>query len=181
MNSAADKMGQLLSELLEMSRIGRMKNAPVRSPFRELVDEALNLLAGPIAQRGAAVRVHDAPLTFFGDRPRLVEIWQNLVENAVKYMGDQRSPEIEIGVEGRGRKAIFWVRDNGQGIDPRYQGKVFGLFEKLNSESEGSGLGLAMVKRIVEFYQGTIRLESPGLGQGTTVWFSLPGAVEEEG
>jgi signal transduction histidine kinase len=179
MNSAADKMGQLLNELLEMSRIGRISNTSVRLPFREVVDEALSLLAGPIAQRGAAVRVNDAPLTFFGDRPRLVEIWQNLVENAVKYMGDQGSPEIEIGVEGRGRKAVFWVRDNGQGIDPRHQGKVFGLFEKLNPESEGTGLGLALVKRIVEFYQGTIRLESPGLGQGTTVWFSLPGAVEE--
>jgi signal transduction histidine kinase len=179
MNSAADKMGQLLNELLEMSRIGRISNASVRVPFRELVEEALSLLAGPIAQRGAAVRVNDSPLTFFGDRPRLVEIWQNLVENAVKYLGDQGSPQIEIGVEGKGRNAVFWVRDNGQGIDPRHQGKVFGLFEKLNPESEGSGLGLALVKRIVEFYQGTIRLESAGLGQGTTVWFSLPGAVED--
>jgi light-regulated signal transduction histidine kinase (bacteriophytochrome) len=120
MRTAAEKMGQLLDELLEMSRIGRVANPPVRVKFRELVDEALGIVAGRIVERGVEVRVDEAAVTLVGERPRLVEIWQNLVENAVKFMGDQASPRIDIGVEGRGRQAVFFVRDNGMGVDPRY-------------------------------------------------------------
>lgn len=181
--TAADKMGQLLGELLEVLRIGRIANPTVRVTFRELVEEALNVVAGPIAGREVKVQVNDAPITLSGDRPRLVEIWQNLVENAVKFMGDQASPRIEIGAERRGGDTVFFVRDNGIGIDPRHQAKVFDLFEKIGTESEGAGLGLALIKRIVELYRGTIWLESKGLGQGVCFLFTLPGAVknQEEG
>jgi signal transduction histidine kinase len=72
---------------------------------------------------------------------------------------------------------VFFVRDNGMGIDPRYQEKVFGLFEKLDPKREGTGMGLALVKRIVELYEGRIWVESSGLGQGTKFLFTLPGAV----
>jgi len=179
MHTAADKMGQMLNELLEMSRIGRIANPPVRVPFRELVEEALNMVAGPIADRGVKVQLSDAPITLLGDRPRLVEIWLNLVENAVKFMGDQASAQIEIGVERRGGDWVFFVRDNGMGIDPRHHLRVFSLFEKIDSKSEGAGLGLALVKRILELYRGTIWLESKGLSQGTCFLFTLPGAVED--
>jgi signal transduction histidine kinase len=183
MRTAADKMRQLLDELLEVLRIGRIANPPVRVTFRELVEETLNVVAGPIAGREVKVQVNDAPITLYGDRPRLVEIWQNLVENAVKFMGDQPSPRIEIGAERRGGDTVFFVRDNGIGIDPRHQAKVFDLFEKIGAESEGVGLGLALIKRIVELYRGTIWLESKGLGQGVCFLFTLPGAVknQEEG
>ena len=107
-----------------------------------------------------------------------MEIWQNLLENAVKFMGDQPSPRIEIGAEPHGRDTVFFVRDNGIGIDPRHQAKVFGLFEKLDPNHEGTGLGLALVKRIVELYKGTIWLESQGLGQGACFRFTLPEAVK---
>jgi signal transduction histidine kinase len=96
MRTAADKMGQLLDELLEMSRIGRIANPPVLVTFRELVEEALTAVAGPITERGVKVQVSDPPITLYGDRPRPVEIWQNLVENVAKFMGDQASPRIEI-------------------------------------------------------------------------------------
>jgi signal transduction histidine kinase len=108
----------------------------------------------------------------------LLEIWQNLIENGVKYMGEQTAPRIEIGAERRGWELVFFVRDNGMGIEPRYQEKVFGLFEKLDPKSEGTGLGLALVKRIVDLYRGRIWLESAGAGQGTCVRFTLPEAVE---
>jgi signal transduction histidine kinase len=106
-----------------------------------------------------------------------MEIWQNLVENACKFMGNQPQPQVEIGVEQRGSETVFFVRDNGAGIDPRYQEKVFGLFEKLDSKGEGTGMGLALVKRIVELYEGRIWVESPGLGQGANFLFTLPAAV----
>jgi len=180
MGTAADKMGRLLDELLEMSRVGRMVNPPVLVTLREVVDEVLTLVAGPIAERGVEVRLSDETITLLGDRPRLVEVWQNLVENAVKFMGERESPLIEIGAERLDRSMVFYVRDNGMGIDPRYQAKVFGLFEKLDPSVEGTGLGLALVKRIVELYRGTIWLESPGSGQGVCVRFTLPEAVTNQ-
>jgi signal transduction histidine kinase len=176
--TAADRMGRLLDELLEMSRVGRVANPMEHVTFRELVDEALGMVAGPIAERGVALLVGDEAVTLYGDRPRLVEIWQNLVENAVKFMGDQPSPRIEIGVEPRGRDTLFFVRDNGMGVDMRYNKKIFGLFEKLDAQAEGTGLGLALVKRIVELCQGTIWLESEGPGQGACFRFTLPAAVQ---
>jgi signal transduction histidine kinase len=163
-----------------MSRLGRLVNPPVRAPFRELADEAVLAVAGSIAERGVEIVVSDEPLMLVGDRPRLVEIWQNLVENAVKFTGDRPDPRVEIGVELRGHEMVFFVRDNGIGIDPRHQGRVFGLFERLDPAYEGTGLGLAMVKRIVELYRGRIWLESAGLGQGTCFFFTLPDAVTRE-
>jgi len=124
------------------------------------------------------VGAHD--LTLQGDRLRLAEIWQNLVENACKFMGGQKDPRIEIGVENRDADTVFFVRDNGIGIDPRYQAKIFNLFEKLDPKAEGTGLGLALVKRIVELYHGRIWLESAGIGQGACFYFTLPGAVEKQ-
>lgn len=175
---ATGKMGRLLEDLLEVSRIGRVVNAPVNMTHADLVQEALKSVAGAISSRSVAIRVTGSPTTLFGDRPRLEELWQNLIENAVKYMGDQPSPLIELGVEGVGPDAVFFVRDNGLGIDPRFHEKVFGLFEKLDAGSEGTGLGLALVKRIVELYEGRIWLESEGAGQGTCFRFTLPLALK---
>jgi signal transduction histidine kinase len=177
MRSAADKMGLLLDELLHLARVGRKTNPPVRATFQELAQEAVGLVAGRISTSGAEVQVADAAVVLEGDRPRLVEIWQNLVENACKFMGDQPKPRVEIGVEKRGVETVFFVRDNGSGIDPRYQEKVFSLFEKLNPKIEGAGMGLALIKRVVELYKGRIWVESGGVGQGANFLFTLPAAV----
>jgi signal transduction histidine kinase len=177
MHGATKKMGLLLDELLNLARVGRKSNPPVRVTFRELAEEAVRLVAGRISAGGVKVQVADVVVTLEGDRPRLMEIWQNLVENACKFMGKQSQPQVEIGVEQRGPETVFFVRDNGAGIDPRYQAKVFGLFEKLDPKEEGTGMGLALVKRIVELYQGRIWVESAGTGQGANFLFTLPGAV----
>jgi PAS domain S-box-containing protein len=179
MHNAADKMTQLLDELLELSRVGRLNNAPQEVAFGDLAREAVELDAGRISARGVDVEICDSPVVLWGDRPRLVEIWQNLVENACKFMGNQESPRIEIGVDVSGQEALFFVRDNGMGIDPRFQSKIFGLFEKLEAGVDGTGMGLALVKRIVELYDGTIRVESAGKGEGTTFFFTLPGAIKK--
>ena len=177
MRNAAEKMGLLLDDLLEMSRVGRVVNPPVRITFRELVKEALDLLAGPIAEKVIEVTAGDVEVQLYGDRRRLVELWQNLVENAIKFLGDQPAPRIEIGVARSNDEREFFIRDNGIGIEPAYAEKVFGLFEKLDQKSEGTGLGLALVKRIVEQYGGKIWIESEGRGKGTCFRFTLPGAV----
>ena len=177
--AAAEKMGRLLDDVLELSRIGRVVNPPVRIMFRTITEEALHAVAGQIAERGVRVQLAGEDVPLYGDRLRLGEIWQNLVENAVKFMGAQPTPSIELGWEPRGAERVFFVRDNGIGIDPRFQAKVFGLFEKLDPKAEGTGIGLALVKRIVELYAGRIWLESAGLGQGTCFYFTLPKTMQQ--
>jgi signal transduction histidine kinase len=175
---ATGKMGRLLEDLLEVSRVGRVVNPSVEMTLPDLLQESLKYVAGAISARGVTVEVKAPPIRLYGDRPRLEAVWQNLIENAVKYMGDQPCPRIELGVETQGADTVFYVRDNGMGIDPRYHGKVFGLFEKLDASSEGTGLGLALVRRILEIYEGRIWLESEGAGQGTCFRFTLPQALK---
>ena len=151
-------MSRLLGDLLEVSRIGRVVNPPARTSFQALAKEALEAVAGSLTLRGVEVTVDEVELPLLGDRPRLVEIWQNLLENAVKFMGGQASPRVDIGFEQGAADTVFFVRDNGMGIDPRYKSRVFNLFDKLDAKAEGTGLGLAIVRRIVELYKGTCLL-----------------------
>ena len=172
-HGGADKMERLLNDLLEFARIGHQKVAPVRLPLQEVVGEALDLVAGQIAERGVLVEATKEPVWLHGDRSRLVQIFQNLVDNAVKFLGDQPSPRIEIGTEQEGGEIVLFVRDNGKGIDPRHQQKLFGLFEKLDPHTPGSGIGLATVSRIVEAHGGKISAQSDGPGKGATFRFTL--------
>lgn len=170
---AADKMERMLNELLELARIGHMANAPVTVPLQEIVKEALLLVAGQIATRRVLVEVTQEPVWLHGDRSRLVEVFQNLLDNAVKFLGDQPAPRIEIGMEPEDGEVVLFVRDNGRGIDSRHQSKLFGLFEKLDPHTPGSGIGLAMVRRIVEAHGGKIRVQSAGSGKGAEFRFTL--------
>ena len=177
--AAASKMGQLLDDLLEISRVGRVVGVPVNITFRALVDDAIGAVQGRIAECGVAMQVNDCDVALHGDRVRLAEIYQNLIDNACKFMGDQKEPRIEIGITGNNGEMAFFVRDNGIGIDPSHQKKVFDLFEKLDPKVEGTGIGLALVSRIVELYAGRIWVESAGLGQGACFYFTLPGAIKK--
>lgn len=122
------------------------------------------------------VQVHIAPdlPAVYGDRVRLVEVVQNLVDNACKFVGDQPHPRIEIGARHEQNETVFYVRDNGMGIEPQYHDTVFGLFNKLDPQSDGTGIGLALVKRIIETHGGEIWIESTGVGHGSTFCFTLP-------
>ncbi len=171
---ATNKMQTLLNDLLELSRVGRVINEPRFVPFQEIVSEAVELVQGRISQRGIVVRIAPDLPTVYVDRARLVEVMQNLIDNAAKFMGDQPSPRIEIGQRGsHGPMPILFVSDNGIGISYEFIDKIFGLFNKLDARSEGTGVGLALVKRIVEFHNGIIWAESE-LGKGTTFYFTLP-------
>lgn len=171
---AVNKMQRLLNELLELSRIGRMMNAPQINSFDALVREAMEIVQGRLNERNVRVQIQPSLPAVFGDKPRLVEVMQNLLDNAAKYMGDQPEPYIEIGQHGMEHgKPIFYVKDNGMGVAPEYHERIFGLFNKLDAKSEGTGVGLALVKRIIEVHDGRIWIESK-LGQGSTFLFTLP-------
>jgi signal transduction histidine kinase len=171
---ATVKMDELLSDLLELSRIGRLMNPPEEIDTDQLVNDALESVNARIRARNIAVKVSPNLPILYGDRIRLREVIENLIDNAAKYMGKQTEPVIEIGVEMQENEAVFFVNDNGIGIEEQYQEKIFSLFEKLDSTIEGTGIGLALVKRIVETHGGKIWVESDGLGKGSTFYFTIP-------
>ncbi|MEE8452848.1 MAG: ATP-binding protein, partial [Thermoguttaceae bacterium] len=151
---------------------------PEDVPLEGLAREALELVGGQIKENRVQVEISNDLPVVFGDRLRLTEVVQNLIDNAVKYMGNQAEPRVEIGSRCNGNETICYVRDNGIGIDPRYHEKVFGLFDQLDQKVEGSGIGLSLVKRIVEVHGGRIWVESEGLGHGSTFCFTLAAKSE---
>ena len=142
-------------------------------PFGELAREAVELVRGEIDARGATVEIANDLPSVCVDRPRLLEVLQNLVENAVKFAGAQPQPRVEIGWRTDGGERVFYVRDNGAGIDAAHRERVFALFEKLDPQVEGTGVGLALVRRIVEAHGGRAWAESAGEGLGSTFCFTL--------
>ena len=173
-SNAADKMDGLLKDLLKLSRIGRLVNAPSEVSLEELAQDAIEIVGGQAKQNGVQVDISPHLPVVFGDRVRLLEVLQNLIDNAVKYMGDQPRPRVEIGSRRDDNQTIFYVRDNGIGIDPRHHEKVFGLFDQLDQKMEGSGIGLALVKRIIDVHGGRIWIESEGENHGSTFCFTIP-------
>lgn len=174
-DSAVTKMQGLLDELLLLSRIGRVFNPSVDVELTVLAEEAGELVAGSISERGVRVDIApDLPIVH-GDRQRLLAVYQNLLENAVKFMGGQSDPLVEIGRRTDDGETVLCVRDNGIGVNPKYSEKIFGLFDKLDPGSDGSGAGLAIVKRTVEVHGGRIWVESEGENKGSLFCFTLPG------
>jgi len=172
-SDATDKMQMLLGELLELSRVGRLKNVYQETSLEQIAREAVELVHGRLHNAGAEVHIQENLPAIYGDQPRLLEVVQNLVDNAAKFMGTQTQPRIEIGQSGEeDGKPIFFVRDNGIGIEPEHQDRIFGLFNKLDVDSEGTGIGLTLVKRIVEVHGGRIWVQSEP-GKGSTFFFTL--------
>ena len=173
-SEANRKMVTLLNDLLELSRIGRKMNPPELVPFGQIISDAFTRAESRLNQKKIDVMVMTDLPAVRGDRNRLIEVMQNLLDNAAKFMGDQPNPVIEIGAETTEDEIVFFVRDNGIGIDPKFHKKVFELFDKLNPKIDGTGIGLALVKRIIEVHGGRIWIESQP-GQGATFYFTLPG------
>jgi PAS domain S-box-containing protein len=170
---AAGTMAQLLEDTLELSRTGRVMNPSEDVSFSALVRDSLVLLTDQLTWGRVDVAVaEDFPIVHV-DRTRLVEVLVNLIENSIKFMGDQPKPKIEIGYRTADNETVFFVKDNGIGLDKSQHEKVFALFYKVGKKSKGSGAGLAIVKRIIEVHGGRIWIESE-LGKGCTVCFTLP-------
>jgi signal transduction histidine kinase len=174
---AADRMGHLLDDLLELSRTGRIARPHEDLTFGEVVREARAVVGGRLD--AAAVQVEVAPMAAAqvvrGDRARLVELMQNLLDNAAKFTSSVKEPRIAIRVrEDSEGEPVFTVSDNGIGIEAVHHERVFDLFHKLDPSGEGTGLGLALVRRIVETHGGRIWVESEGKDRGTTFCFTLP-------
>ena len=173
--NAADNLHRLLEELYAFSRADRPPVPCEEVALGELVSETLNDMAGQVAERRVEIEVADGLPVVCGDRARLSEVVRHLLANALGHLGDQPAPRVEVGTRKIGTETAVFVRDNGRGIDPRYHEKVFELFERLDPEdADGTGIGLALVKRIVEVHDGRVWVESEGVGRGSTFCFTLP-------
>ena len=174
---AADKMDEILSDLLEFARIGRVRRPSEDVNLGQLAQEALRMLNGVIRAKNIRVELSPDLPNVHGDRVRLREVFQNLVENAAAYTSGQEHPLIEIGTRKQADQQVIFVKDNGPGIDPRYHHRIFELFEKLDPNTEGPGIGLALTRRIIEVHGGSIWVESEGQGTGSTFCFTLPNST----
>ncbi len=173
-SEAADCMGQLLDDVLKLSQLGRVVNSPEEIALSSLAEEAVDGVASLLGRhRLEIIKIAPEMPVVHGDRSRLLELFVALVENAVKFLGRNPQPRIEIGVEHRTDGPVCYVRDNGIGIDRLYHEKIFGLFEQLDPRYQGTGIGLPLARRIVEVHGGRIWVESEGLGAGSSFCFTL--------
>ena len=170
---AAGKMQDLLTDLFNLSRIGRIGSPYEDISLSTIAREAVHFLSAPLAEKRIAVEISpDLPVVHV-DHTRIREVYTNLIENSIKFMQEQESPKVRIGMRESVDGPVFFVQDNGMGIDSKYLSKIFGLFEKMDGRSAGTGIGLAIVKRIIEVHGGRVWAESEGPGKGTTICFTL--------
>ncbi len=170
---ATQRMHHLLENLLALSRIGRIVNPFSEFSMQELANETGQYLKGILTESGAVYSVSEDLPVVWGDRWRIGEVLQNLVENSVKFRNPLQPLHIEVGSRLTESGLVFFVKDNGIGILPEHQHLVFGLFKRFEAVGGGSGLGLTLVKRIIEYHGGQVWVESEGRGHGATICFSL--------
>src|SRR5580704_8689856 len=171
----SNRMQQLIQDLLAYSRVGTKGSELLDTSSEKALGQALENLRGAIRESGALV-THDPLPTVLADRSQLAQLFQNLVGNAIKYQ-EGGTPQVHVSAaRNGGKKWEFSVRDNGLGIDPQYFERIFGMFQRLHKREEfaGTGIGLAICKKIVERHGGSISVESAS-GQGSTFSFSLAG------
>ncbi len=171
---AASYMDRLLEQLSKVRRLERADARFEEVDFARLAREVLTAVSGRIKNRRIEATVDSRMPAVVGDRLRLTELLQNLIDNAARFMGDQPRPRIEIGCRRDTDEPVFFVQDNGIGIAPRHQEQVFNLFQRLDHHHEGTGVGLTIVKRVVEAHHGRVWVESAGPGRGSTFCFTLP-------
>ena len=165
----------MINGLLEYSRVGHLADRLEDVPFEEIVLAALNNVEASHPEHGVEIQIQAEMPIVRVDLTRMIDAIQNLVENAIKFMGDQPNPQVTIGVRRSNHdERVFFIGDNGMGIEPEYHEKIFNIFEKLDPQSGGIGAGLALVKRIIETHGGRIWVESEGFGKGSTFCFTLP-------
>lgn len=177
----AKRMDQMLVSLLEYSRVGRKGEPLAPLASRSGVDEAMQFLAPAITEAHATVRVSGDWPEILASRDEFTRLWQNLIGNAVKYSAPDRAPEIDIAVVPDGDGWRFSVADNGIGIEPAQFDRLFKVFQRLHTREqyEGTGIGLAVARKIVERHGGRIWVESGGMGQGCRFYFGLPALAVE--
>ena len=178
--NAARRMGTLIDDLLRFARAGRVEMRQSRVGMSDLVEQVRQELTASFQDRKVVWTIEPLP-EVMGDPALLRQVLINLVGNAMKYTRTKEEAAIEVGCRAEGEVWVFFVRDNGVGFDMRHADKLFGVFQRLHTtaEFEGTGVGLANVRRIIKRHGGRTWAESV-VNQGATFYFSLPGITREE-
>ncbi|MFC1631508.1 ATP-binding protein [Candidatus Omnitrophota bacterium] len=179
----ANRMNELIEDLLKLSRISRIKNPYERVNINEIVKSVLKRIEFDIKEKKVDLKVHPGLPTINCDRIKLNEVFLNLINNAIKFSSKNKkeNPRVEVGYQDDGEFHKFFVKDNGIGIDPKYHDQIFGIFKRLHTakEFEGTGAGLSIVKRVIDDHKGEIWIESQA-GQGATFYFTIPKELSKQ-
>lgn len=181
--SATLTMQALLHDLLSLSKVGRTVDTTENVALSEVTSNVMEVIHGDYVKKKIEIKVSDDLPVVRVNRTRIGEVFQNLLVNALKFSWEKPIPSVEIGtcgIDEHTNYPIIYIQDNGIGIEPKYHAQIFGLFNRLNTQMEGTGVGLTLVKRIVEMYGGRIWVKSDGTGNGSTFYFTLPPAENGE-
>jgi|GEM_PF-2031470 len=169
-----DKIDGFLNDLLQLSRVGRKEPPKQEIDLKESAEEAANDLRNSLDEKDIELRIADELPTFYFEEKRIYQLFSNFISNACKYIGETDEPYIEIGYEDKGDSWLIWIKDNGIGINEDQQEEIFEVFQRENRvDEEGTGVGLAITKRIVEEHDGEIWVESEK-GEGSTFYMEFP-------
>jgi signal transduction histidine kinase len=170
---ATDQMDRSLDGLLKITRISLVVNTPQRFALSELCEEVKNMLQEAVTRNDIEIEIASDMPEVFVDKTQISDAMRNILENAIKFCREDVKPKISVSAENQDNRVQCRVKDNGIGIDPRYLDRIFGLFEQLNQSIDGTGVGLALVKRIIESHGGEVWAESDGIDAGTSIYFTL--------
>jgi signal transduction histidine kinase len=172
---AVNRMKRLIDDLLNLSRIGKVRFELGDVNIKEIIDSVGEELESRLDEAGVVLRIEEGLPIVRGDTRWLAEIFENLINNAIKYGCDNPNPMITVGAVPGDEERLIFVRDNGRGIAAAHQAQLFQPFRRFRTDKEGSGLGLAIVKRIIGMHSGRVWVESEP-GNGATFWVALPAA-----
>jgi two-component system, LuxR family, sensor kinase FixL len=170
---ANHRMRELIEDLLELSRAGRFELEKEKVLLKDLIDTVIEGHSEEIRKRGLKIEMEVGSTTIEVDASRMQQVFENLLTNALKYASKGSQPLLRIFTEENEENVKICFRDSGPGIDQAYHEKIFGLFQRLQTDEEGTGVGLSIVSRIIEVHGGTVWVES-SVGNGASFWMSLP-------
>ncbi|NKI32335.1 histidine kinase [Muricauda sp. DJ-13] len=179
-DETCDTMTNLITDISEIARLGKIENRMEVLDTNEVLDLASNLVMGRLLENNTSLIVDAELPEIFGDHNRILQVFENLIDNAIKFMGDQKLPVVKVEAKRRAHYNEFAIIDNGSGMDKRALDKLFTPFERFDGSVEGSGLGLYMVQKIIESHGGDIWATSEGKGKGSTFVVQLPITIDKK-
>ena len=181
--NGANRLGELIDDLLALSRVSRIKNPYETVDIRDIIDSTLESFKHEIKTHQVSLKIQEHLPVVVCDRVKMAQVFLNLINNAIKFSSknNKEIPKIEIGSTQRSDSFEFYVKDNGIGIDPQYHEQIFGVFRRLHTEKEfeGTGVGLSIVKKVIDDQGGRIWIESQ-LGEGACFYFTVPKGLEKQ-
>jgi signal transduction histidine kinase/ligand-binding sensor domain-containing protein len=173
-DTSCDIMSDLIADITEIAKLGTIENKKELLDVNKIMELTIDLVSRKLKTRNVKLHIQKNLPNLYADRNRIIQVFGNLLDNAIKYMGNQKEPAIHVKAAYIGDTVKFQVIDNGSGMDEVSLKKLFSPFQRFNSNVKGTGLGLHMIKKIVESHNGQIIAESAGKGLGTTFSVTLP-------